>query len=184
MKFEIRIATSSDAVFVPSIIKEIAFWAKFRSTGVTNRTEDYLLDKIEKGVVLMAFDESGDWVGFSYLETWKHGRYVANSGLIVRPQYRNIGLSLRLKQAALRLAAQQFPEAKVFSLTTSLSVAKLNLELGYRPVSHDVLLEDKDFMNGCGDLLNFPKMVETHQGDTECFTMVFDPILSRLRKVS
>lgn len=184
MDFKIRKATNSDSVYVPSIIEEIAYWAKFRSTGVTSRTVDYILRKIEEGVVLIAVDERDQWVGFSYLETWEHGQYVANSGLIVKPKFRNTGLALQLKQSALRLAAQKFPQAKVFSLTTSLSVAKHNLELGYRPVAHDVLLRDKDFISGCGGLLNYPEMVESHQGDSECFTMVYNPVLSRLKKVS
>lgn len=184
MGFRIRRAVHSDTKYIPSIVTEIAYWAKFRSTGVTSRTIAYVTEKLKQGVVLIAVDEQENWIGFSYLEVWKHGRYVANSGLIVKPKYRNSGLALHLKQEALQLAATTFPHAKVFSLTTSLSVAKHNLELGYRPVPPENLLADSDFTTGCGNLLNYPAMVQTHQENSECFTMVFDPAVSRLRKVS
>ncbi len=184
MNFKVREAVKEDLVFVSSIVEEIAYWAKFRSTGVTSRTTTYVQQKIEEGLALIAMDEQGDWIGFCYLETWEHGKYVANSGLIVLPAYRNTGLAFQLKQMALQVAARKFPQAKVFSLTTNLSVAKINHELGYKVIPYDQLLKDEYFVKGCGQVLDYPKMVQTHAGDTECFIMVYDPAVMRLKKVS
>lgn len=184
MSFKVRKAVKEDLVFVSSIVEEIAYWAKFRSTGVTTRTTMYVQQKIEEGLALIALDAKGDWVGFCYLETWEHEKYVANSGLVVLPEFRNTGLAFQLKQMALQVAARKYPRAKVFSLTTSLSVAKINHELGYKVVSHDQLLEDEYFIKGCGQVLDYPKMVQTHAGDSECFIMVYDPAVMQLKKVS
>lgn len=32
-------------------------------------------------------------IGFSYIECWGHGDFVATSGLIVDPEYRHMGLA-------------------------------------------------------------------------------------------
>ena len=39
--------------------------------------------KMREGKAVIAFNQDGIWAGFCYIETWSHGEYVANSGLIV-----------------------------------------------------------------------------------------------------
>jgi hypothetical protein len=43
---------------------------------------------------------------------------VANSGLIVNPHFRDLGLAKRIKRRIFDLSREMFPEAKIFSFTT------------------------------------------------------------------
>lgn len=115
-----------------------------RGTGIARRSPDYIIDKIrgEKAVVAMYGDRL---IGFSYIESWGHGDYVATSGLIVDPEFRKLGLAARIKNKTFELARRRFPFAKIFSITTSLPVMKLNSRLGYKPVTFSELTTDEEF---------------------------------------
>ena len=54
-------------------------------TGIAKRSPDYIKEKMREGKAVIAFTKDGIWAGFCYIETWSHGEYVANSGLIVAP---------------------------------------------------------------------------------------------------
>ena len=86
-----------------------------RGTGIARRSPDYIIDKIrgEKAVVAMYGDRL---IGFSYIESWGHGDYVATSGLIVDPEFRKLGLAARIKNKTFELARRRFPFAKIFSI--------------------------------------------------------------------
>ena len=45
-----------------------------------------------------------NFAGFTYIESWGHKSYVATSGLIVHPDYRDLGLAKRIKNASFKLA--------------------------------------------------------------------------------
>ena len=101
-----------------------------RGTGIAMRSPDYISAKIKGGKAVVALD--GDkLVGFSYIECWGHGDYVATSGLIVDPEYRHEGIAAQIKARTFELARIRFPYAKIFSITTSLPVMKLNTRMGY-----------------------------------------------------
>src|SRR5699024_3993849 len=119
-----------------------------RGTGIARRTPEYIKRKIREEKAVIALSEEGDWAGFSYIETWSHGRFVANSGLIVNPEFRRNGLAKRIKNVIFKLSRKKFPEAKIFGLTTSLPVMKINSDLGYRPVTYSELTQDDDFWAG------------------------------------
>ena len=76
--------------------------AKARGTGIARRSPEYIAEKMEQGKAVIAVTNSGDWVGFCYIETWSHGEYVANSGLIVVPAYRKSGVAKAIKQKIFR----------------------------------------------------------------------------------
>jgi hypothetical protein len=61
--------------------------AKVRGTGIAKRNPEYITQKMEEGKAVIALTKDGTWVGFCYIETWE-GEYVANSGLIVSPDFR------------------------------------------------------------------------------------------------
>jgi len=44
-----------------------------------------------KDAVIALIDR--EFAGFCYIESWQHGKFVAHSGLIVHPDYRNLGLA-------------------------------------------------------------------------------------------
>jgi predicted GNAT superfamily acetyltransferase len=119
------VADVQHAVYAEEICKMIEEAAKLRGTGIAKRSPDYIRSKITQGKAVMAFD--GDKVvGFCYIETWEHGKYVANSGLIVHPDYRAQHLAFRIKKRILELSGEMFPDAKVFGITTSSAVMKIN----------------------------------------------------------
>lgn len=115
-----------------------------RGTGIARRSPEYISSKMTGGKAVVAMD--GDkLIGFSYIETWSHGEYVATSGLIVDPEYRKMGLAARIKEKTFELARRRFPESKIFSITTSLPVMKLNSRIGYKPVTFSELTQDEEF---------------------------------------
>lgn len=128
----------------------------------------------EKAVI--AFSEDGTWAGFCYIESWSHGAYVANSGLIVNPVFRNSGLAKRIKQAIFELSRKKYPEAKIFGLTTGLAVMKINSGLGYEPVTYSELTQDEAFWAGCKSCINYEILMSKERKNCLCTAMLFDPM--------
>src|SRR4029079_15463031 len=85
----IRVATPQDKVYAKINTDEMESSAKARGTGIARRSPEYIAEKMEQGKAVIAITNSGEWVGFCYIETWSHGEYVANSGLFVFHTYRN-----------------------------------------------------------------------------------------------
>ena len=98
-----------------------------------------------EGKAVIAHLKDGTWVGFCYIETWSHGEYVANSGLIVVPAFRKSGVAKQIKRTIFNLSREKYPNAKIFGLTTGLAVMKINSELGYEPVTYSELTQDEAF---------------------------------------
>ena len=148
MQIKIVVARPEHTVFARAICDLIEESAKARGTGIAKRKPEYVEEKILTGKAVIALVE-GEIAGFSYIETWDHGKYVANSGLIVNPAYRKLGLARRIKAAVFKLSRAKYPDARVFGITTSLPVMKINHDLGYRPVTFSELTQDDAFWNGC-----------------------------------
>ena len=92
----IVIADKSHSMYAEIICETIAESAAVRGTGIARRTPEYIMTKMENSNAVIALD--GDtFAGFCYIEKWGHGKYVANSGLIVHPNYRNAGLAKKIK---------------------------------------------------------------------------------------
>ena len=144
-QFKIIIADESHQDFARIICDEMESSAKARGTGIAKRSPDYIQQKMREGKAVIAFTEGGVWAGFCYIETWSHGEYVANSGLIVSPPFRKSGLAKQIKRKIFELSRKKYPEAKIFGLTTGLAVMKINSELGYEPVTYSELTQDDAF---------------------------------------
>ena len=145
-----------------------------RGTGIARRTPEYISAKISGGKAVVALD--GDkLVGFSYIECWGHGDYVATSGLIVDPEYRHAGLAAQIKARTFELARLRFPYAKIFSITTSLPVMKLNTRLGYKPVTFSELTDDEEFWKGCEGCCNYDILQRNDRRMCLCTVMLDDP---------
>jgi len=148
--------------------------AKIRGTGIAKRTPEYIQKKMENGNAIIAL--RGDaFAGFCYIEVWGHEKFVANSGLIVHPDFRGTGLAKRIKQAAFDLSRKKFPEAKLFGITTGLAVMKINYALGYKPVTFSELTDDPEFWNGCKTCKNFDILTRTERKMCLCTGMLYDP---------
>ena len=147
-------ADESHTKYAQAICDLIYESALQRGTGIAKRSPEYISAKIKGGKAVVALDGER-LVGFSYIECWGHGDFVATSGLIVDPQYRHTGIAAQIKARTFELARLKFPYAKLFSITTSLPVMKLNTRLGYKPVTFSELTDDEEFWKGCEGCCNY-----------------------------
>lgn len=149
--------------------------AKARGTGIAKRSPDYITHKMLEGKAVIAITAAGTWAGFCYIENWSHGNYVANSGLIVAPEFRKGGLAREIKKKIFELSRTNYPDAKIFGLTTGLAVMKINSELGYEPVTYSELTQDDAFWKGCQSCVNFEILKSKERKNCMCTAMLFDP---------
>ena len=95
-KINILEASDEYLIFVENICKAIEEAAKIRGTGIAKRQPEYIKQKILEGKAVIALTEQRKFAGFCYIESWgKDKDFIANSGLIVEPQYRDLGLGNR-----------------------------------------------------------------------------------------
>jgi hypothetical protein len=174
--FDIQVASAQHVDYAPQICDEMAESAKARGTGIAQRSPEYVADKMLEGKSVIAFHKDGTWAGFCYIETWSHGDFVANSGLVVNPQFRKVGLAKAIKRKVFDLSRTKYPEAKIFGLTTGLAVMKINSELGYEPVTYSELTQDEDFWSGCKSCVNFDILTSKERKNCMCTAMLFDPV--------
>ncbi len=179
---EITIANKSHAGYAQYICDTIAESAKVRGTGIAKRTPEYVITKMENGNAVIALDDD-KFAGFCYIEAWGHGKFVANSGLIVHPDYRGSGLARQIKEAIFKHSRTKYPDAKVFGITTGLAVMKINSELGYKPVTFSELTDDPTFWKGCQTCRNYDILQRTEQKMCLCTGMLYDPAKEEKKKV-
>ena len=91
-------ADESHIQYAESICDLVYISAQERGTGIANSTPEYISAKMLSGKAVIAIAENGELAGFSYIETWGHQKFVANSGLIVAHKFRQTGLARRIKQ--------------------------------------------------------------------------------------
>jgi hypothetical protein len=149
--------------------------AAARGTGIAKRSPEYIEHKIDEGKAVIAITDQNEWVGFCYIETWSHGEYVANSGLIVAPAFRKSGVAKSIKQKIFDLSRQKYPNAKIFGLTTGLAVMKINSDLGYEPVTYSELTQDEAFWAGCKSCVNYEILMSKDRKNCMCTAMLYDP---------
>ncbi|NOX38336.1 MAG: GNAT family N-acetyltransferase [Calditrichaeota bacterium] len=173
--FIIQSTTAAHVKFAAAIAALLAESARARGTGIAKRSPEYIARKIQSGKAIIALHRDGRLAGFTYIETWGHGRYVANSGLIVVPEFRGCKLGKQLKRASFTLSRKNFPDAKIFSITTSPAVMKMNTELGFRPVPLYELTRDQAFWEGCRSCPNFDILQRNQYRMCLCTGLLFDP---------
>lgn len=174
-QFTVRVATAADVSFTDIICQQIEESALKRGTGIAKRSPEYIAKKMQEDKAIVAFAKDGRWAGFCYIETWSHGKFAANSGLIVHPDFRKEGLAKRIKEKAFQQSRKLFPNAKLFGLTTSLPVMKINSDLGYEPVVYSELTDDQDFWKGCSSCVNYSILMSKEKTNCMCTAMLFDP---------
>jgi GNAT superfamily N-acetyltransferase len=89
---DIIIADKSHTIYAQTICNAIEDAAQVRGTGIAKRSVEYIISKMETNNAVIAL-KGDDFAGFCYIETWSHDKFVANSGLIVNPDFRNQGLA-------------------------------------------------------------------------------------------
>ncbi|MEM0939149.1 MAG: GNAT family N-acetyltransferase [Bacteroidota bacterium] len=173
-KVVVQVATSKQKYFSKEICQLIEISARQRGTGIAKRSPNYIARKMEEGKAIIAL-VGNDLAGFCYIESWGNKSYVANSGLIIKHEYRGKGVAKKVKRKAFEHSQKLFPKAKLFGLTTSLPVMRINSELGYIPVTYAELTNDKEFWNGCRSCVNYEILQSKNQKNCMCTAMLFDP---------
>lgn len=173
--FVVQVANELHLQYADIICNEMESSAKARGTGIAKRTPEYIRLKMLEGKAVIALSKQGDWAGFCYIETWSHGNYVANSGLIVSPHFRKSGLATDIKKKIFELSKSKYPQAKIFGLTTGLAVMKINSDLGYEPVTYSELTQDEAFWKGCQSCVNFEILKSKERKNCLCTAMLYDP---------
>lgn len=174
-EFIVIVAGEQHIVHALQITQEMEESAKARGTGIAKRSPDYIAQKMQEGKAVIALHRDGRWAGFCYIETWGHGKYVANSGLIVSPELRKSGLARQIKQKIFELSRTKYSESKIFGLTTALPVMRINSGLGYKPVTFSELTDDEEFWKGCRSCVNFEILQSKNRSNCLCTAMLFDP---------
>ncbi len=174
MDVVISVADATHLKFTDEICGLMAEAAKARGTGIAERTPEYLQEKINQGKAVIALSNK-QLAGFCYIESWGHEQYVANSGLIVHPSFRRTGLAKKIKSKIFELSKLRYPEAKIFGITTSLAVMKINSELGYKPVTFSELTPDDSFWSGCQSCQNYDILQRTDRHHCLCTGMLYNP---------
>jgi len=174
MNISIVIAGQEHYQFAQQIVDTMYESAIQRGTGIAKRTPEYIVAKMEhKDAVIATVD--GNFAGFCYIESWSHGKFVANSGLIVHPDYRNLGLAKKIKERVFNYSQEKYPGAKIFGITTGLAVMKINSELGYKPVPFSELTDDPSFWKGCSGCNNYDILQRKDYKMCLCTGMLYDP---------
>lgn len=169
-----KVADETHIKFAKEICDEMESSAKARGTGIAKRSPEYIVQKMREGKAVIAICNN-EWAGFCYIETWGHGEYVANSGLIVNPKYRKHGVASLVKEEAFALSRRKYPQAKIFGLTTGLAVMKINSRLGYKPVTYSQLTEDEQFWKGCQSCVNYDILKAKERKNCLCTAMLYEP---------
>ena len=171
---KVMIADAEHESYVDTILQTIREAAKKRGTGIAERTHEYVATKMKEGKAVLALDGE-KFAGFSYIETWGNKQYVTTSGLIVHPDYLGMGIAKRIKNYTFTLARVRWPKAKIFSLTSGDAVMKMNMQLGYDPVSFNQLTDDEAFWRGCEGCTNHDILMLKERKFCICRGMLYDP---------
>ncbi len=197
MDIKIVVTQEEHYRYAEEICNTIETSAKLRGTGIAKRTPEYILEKMQSKNAIIAL-VNNEFAGFCYIESWEHGKFVAHSGLIVHPKYRNLGLAKKIKTKVFDYSLRKYPNAKVFGITTGLAVMKINSDLGYKPVPFSELTSDPSFWRGCQTCTNYEILKSKDNKMCLCTGMLYDPkeqqktpikhpfnlkVLSRLKKI-
>ena len=173
MQPSIQVADFSHKHFAEDVCLMMEDAARVRGTGIAKREPEYIRKKMTEGKAIIALHEN-KVVGFCYIESWEDKKYVANSGLIVHPDFRKTGLARSIKKATFELSKMHYPNAKLFGITTSMAVMKINSDLGYKPVTFSELTQDEAFWKGCQSCVNYDILTRTNRTMCLCTGMVCD----------
>jgi len=166
----IRTTNSEDTKYSQTLVDWYVQSSKERGTGIATRTKPYLDQKMSQGNAIIALDGQ-TLIGFCYIETFEGKKYVSNSGLIIHSSFRGQGIAKRIKAQAFQLARDRYPDAKIFGITTSDVVMKINTELGYRAVAFHQLTQDEAFWKGCSSCPNYDILMRNNKRMCLCTGM-------------
>jgi hypothetical protein len=173
----VKIASVGDYKFSEAIVQSINESAQKRGVNLAQRSAAYIKEKMKNGLAVIAVTpDHKDWLGFSYIEVWDHRQFVANSGLIVKEEFRGIGISKDIKLKIFNLSQEKFPFATMFSLSSNAAVIRANFEMGFRIVSFDEVLHDQRFLTGFNCLVDYIGMMKNGMETSGHVAMIYKPL--------
>ena len=171
----VRVATKEDAKYAAEIVAETQSSALLRGSGISKRTPASIVEKMSAGKAVIAVTAGGEWVGFSYFESWQNNAFISNSGLIVAPKFRNSGVAKSIKNRIFSLSRRLYPNAKIFSITAGAAIMKMNSQLGFEPVTYAQITQDTAFWEGCKSCVNHAILESKNKSNCLCTAMLFSP---------
>ena len=92
----------------------------------------------------------------------------------MHPDFRGLGLAKKIKKLTFKHSLSKYPKAKIFGITTSLAVMKINSDLGYKPVTFSELTDDDEFWIGCKTCKNYDILTRTNRSMCLCTGMLHE----------
>ena len=175
----IKIAGSEDEQYAQQIAEETERSAIQRGSGISKRSPESIIRKMRGGKAVVALTKDGQWAGFSYIEIWSNGEFVSNSGLIVSPEFRTLGVAKAIKDRIFSLSREKYPQAKIFSITTGLAIMKMNARLGFEPVTFNEITHEPGFWEGCKSCCNYDILQGKQCKNCLCTAMLYTPVEDR-----
>jgi hypothetical protein len=172
-EFIFRIAGKADERYAREIAEETERSATQRGTGISKRPAESIIQKMREGKAVVAVTNDGQWAGFSYMEVWNKGEFVSNSGLIVSPAFRSLGVATGIKKEIFRLSRNRYPNAKIFSITTALAILKMNARLGFQTVTFNEITQEPLFWEGCKSCVNYDILRSKQCKNCLCTAMLY-----------
>ena len=174
MEISVEVASEEHIPYIKDILAAIYEASQDKNNSIVMRDPDYLAAKMKEGKAVIALCD-GDFAGFCYIECWEEERYVANSGLIVKPEYRGQHLASRIKKKIFEVSREMFPNACIFSITKSQAVKKMNTALGFKQAPYEELTSDPKFWKGCDTCPYFPELLANNYKSCQCTGLLFSP---------
>lgn len=176
INLNIHIANSEDLKFASEIADEINLSSEQRKTGIALRPKEYIADKIKNQLAVIATHPlTGEWLGFACLEVWDHQQYIANTSLIIKGEYRCMGISKLIKKKLFELGRTRFPSSKIFSMSSNPAVIAVNSELGFQPITVVDILNDPWFINGCNSWVDYISLIQKQASHSNYSVMIYFP---------
>jgi len=181
--YVVKTASAQDYKYAQQISDGMALSAQKRGVAVAQRPKELIKEKMKKGLAVIAINnDSGEWMGFCYLEVWQHEKMVANSGLIITETYRGLGISKEIKLKMFELSREKYPKAIILSLSTSSAVIHVNHLLGFKFVSHQEVMKNEWFCNGSNSWVNFTNLMKNNHRNLHYTAMVYLPDIANKNK--
>lgn len=89
-----------------------------------------------------------------------HGGYVANSGLIINPKFRKLGLAESDQDQDVLLVAEEVPGLETVRPDDWSGGDEDQLRAGLPAVTYSELTDDDQFWVGCQSCVNYPILAE------------------------
>ncbi len=173
-RIEVRVAEDpDDRQFVPRW-RELQAEAGKAGAAIAVRPEGLLEDRVANGEAVLAFLD-GEFVGAGYLKTWEDGRFLSQSGVVVDPKARRMGIASAIKAKVMEVSRRNHPNAAYVSLTLSPTIEKMNRALGFDDVPYADLPQGDDFWEGCKTCPFYETLVANKRVTCNCVALRLDP---------